>query len=409
MNLGQSFLIALGMLRLHKLRAFLTMLGVIIGVMSVTLIVMISGAFQSYLEAQFAKIGSDTIFVAFNPSRLERGEIQGDLDALKLEDIDYIKERTGSIELASGYREAGRHSVRFGDVELKDVGVRAIDQNFIELNRIELKRGRYISERDQTEKANVCILSNDAATQIFKSEDPLGKFVTMDGITLQVIGISEPLEMMGDRDTKTVFMPLATANAKWLGGTRIDLILLRAKKGIKIDDALEDVWKAMMAKSHNRALYMVESSQNVLKVFQGVVGVAGAALAAVAALSLLVGGIGIMNIMLVSVTERTKEIGLRKAVGAKRPAILAQFLVEAATLSLVGGLIGMGIAWMLGNLVTLWTISLQWPNKDGLATPFPISAALMASAFSAMIGMVFGFYPAVSAARLDPIVALRRE
>ncbi|MBX7133977.1 MAG: ABC transporter permease [Fimbriimonadaceae bacterium] len=397
------------MLRLHKLRAFLTMLGVIIGVMSVTLIVMISGAFQSYLESQFAKIGSDTIFVAFNPSRLERGQIQGDLENLRLEDIEYLKERTGKIELASGYREAGRHTVKAGDKELKDVGVRAIDQNFIELNRIELKEGRYINEKDNEEKANVCVISADTAKGLFKDDDPIGKYVTMQGLTLQVIGISEPLEMMGDRNTTVMFMPLATANAKWLGGTKVDLILLRAKKGVKIDDALEDVWKALMAKSNNRALYMVESSQNVLKVFQGVVGVAGAALAAVAALSLLVGGIGIMNIMLVSVTERTKEIGLRKAVGAKRPAILTQFLVEAATLSLIGGLIGMGIAYMLGNLVTLWTISLEWPNKDGLATPFPLPAAIMASLFSAMIGMVFGFYPAVSAARLDPIVALRRE
>jgi putative ABC transport system permease protein len=214
---------------------------------------------------------------------------------------------------------------------------------------------------------------------------------------------------MGDRDTKTLFMPLATANSKWLGGNQIDLILVRPTKAVTVDDALEEIHRALMAKSKNRSLYMVESSQNVLKVFQAVVGVAGAALAAVAALSLLVGGIGIMNIMLVSVTERTKEIGLRKAVGAKRGAILGQFLVEAATLSLVGGLIGMGIAWMLGNVVTLWTIQAQWPNKDGLATPFPLPAAIMASAFSAMIGMVFGFYPAISASRLDPIVALRRE
>ncbi|HRI43641.1 MAG TPA: ABC transporter permease [Fimbriimonadaceae bacterium] len=409
MNLGQSFLIALGMLKLHKMRAFLTMLGVIIGVMSVTIIVMISGAFQSYLEAQFAKIGSDTIFIAFEPSRLERGQIQGDLDRLRLTDIDYLKERTGSIEIASGYREAGRHTVKFGESEVKNVGVRAVDQNFIELNRIELKEGRYISEQDQTQRANVCVLSSDAAKAIFGQEAPVGKYVTMGGITLQVVGVSEPLELMGDRDTKTLFMPLATANAKWLGGDRIDLILVRPKKSVKVDDALEEIHQALMAKSKNRSLYMVESSQNVLKVFQSVIGVAGAALAAVAALSLLVGGIGIMNIMLVSVTERTKEIGLRKAVGAKRGAILGQFLVEAATLSLVGGLIGMGIAWTLGNLVTLWTIQAQWPNKDGLATPFPLPAAIMAATFSAMIGMVFGFYPAVSASRLDPIVALRRE
>jgi putative ABC transport system permease protein len=124
---------------------------------------------------------------------------------------------------------------------------------------------------------------------------------------------------------------------------------------------------------------------------------------------LLVGGIGIMNIMLVSVTERTKEIGLRKAVGAKRGSILTQFLVEAGTLSLVGGLIGMSIAYGIGQVASMATASMHWPSKSGLEMPFPILAAVFAAMFSAMIGMVFGLYPAMSAARLDPIVALRRE
>ncbi len=116
-----------------------------------------------------------------------------------------------------------------------------------------------------------------------------------------------------------------------------------------------------------------------------------------------------MNIMLVSVTERTREIGLRKAVGATQGSVLLQFLIEAAMLSLVGGLIGMGLAWMVGNLVTLVTMTQRWPTPEGLATPFPVLAAILSAGFSALIGMVFGFYPAVSASRLDPIVALRRE
>jgi putative ABC transport system permease protein len=132
-------------------------------------------------------------------------------------------------------------------------------------------------------------------------------------------------------------------------------------------------------------------------------------LSAIAALSLLVGGIGIMNIMLVSVTERTREIGLRKALGARRGTILLQFVVESATLSLVGGLIGMAIAYSFGSVVTVMTQQFKWPNEGGLATPFPVSAAAGAMMFSAFIGVVFGFYPALSASRLDPIVALRRE
>jgi putative ABC transport system permease protein len=132
-------------------------------------------------------------------------------------------------------------------------------------------------------------------------------------------------------------------------------------------------------------------------------------LASVAALSLLVGGIGIMNIMLVSVTERTKEIGLRMALGARRKVILTQFIIEAAFLSLVGGLIGMSIAWGFGLIITIITKAMKVPSEAGLAAPFPVSAAIVAAGFSAAIGMVFGFFPAMNAAKLDPIVALRKD
>ena len=172
---------------------------------------------------------------------------------------------------------------------------------------------------------------------------------------------------------------------------------------------MDDIWKALMLKSGNKKVYRVDSAESILLVFNGLIAAAGGLLSAIAALSLLVGGIGIMNIMLVSVTERTKEIGLRKALGAKSSLVLTQFIVEAATLALVGGLIGMGIAYGLGTVVTLITKQMKWPNDAGLATPFPVSAAIGAMGFSAFIGVIFGFYPALSASKLDPIVALRRE
>ncbi|MCE9557572.1 MAG: ABC transporter permease [Armatimonadetes bacterium] len=409
MGFLQSFLVALNMLRLHKLRAFLTMLGVIIGVMSVTLIVMLSEGFKTYLADQFSKIGSDTIYLTFNRRELQRGDTSGGVEQLTMSDKQYVLDRCNMIQIASGYREAGNRTVRAGETELKDVKARAVDAGFFELNRVPLLRGRLINDKDNESVNSVAVVSESAGKKLFKGTDPIGKTVIMDGLTVEIVGISEKLELMGERSDDLIFVPLSTANKKWLGGDQVDLILMRAKPGAKVAEALEQVWQALMTKTGNRPIYSVESSENVLKIFQGIIGGAGMVLAGIAALSLLVGGIGIMNIMLVSVTERTREIGLRKAVGAKFGAILTQFLIEAATLSLVGGLIGMGIAYLLGLVITSVTAGMQIPDKNGWQTAFPMGAAIMASGFSAAIGMVFGFFPAMTAAKLDPIVALRTE
>lgn len=214
---------------------------------------------------------------------------------------------------------------------------------------------------------------------------------------------------MGDSNARLVLVPLTTAQSKWVGGKRLDFMMLRPKPGVDMDKALDAVWEALMLRSDNRAIYRLDSRVSIMNVLTGLVGAAGVILAAIAALSLLVGGIGIMNIMLVSVTERTKEIGLRKAIGAPQGAILQQFLIEASTLSLIGGLIGMFIAWSMGNFITIITAIKEFPTPDGLATPFPVVAGILAALFSAVIGVIFGLYPAMSAARLDPIVALRQE
>jgi putative ABC transport system permease protein len=409
MNVLQSFLIALGMLRLHKLRAFLTMLGVIIGVMSVTMIVMVSNGFQYYLDGQFKKLGADTMFIFFDPGRRGNGQTAGGVDGLKSDDLRFLTSRVRSLDIASGVSQVPSEKVTYGTRSMDNPLIYAADQNFQELNRNKMVAGRTINAQDVANARSVCVIGEDVRDRLFPDKQALGKLILLPGVALEVVGVVEKQSFLGDSTARMLMVPITTAQMKWIGGRNLSMILLRAKPGYKVDDVMEDVWEAMMIRSHNKAIYRIDSNESILKVFGGIVGAAGGILAAVAALSLLVGGIGIMNIMLVSVTERTKEIGLRKAVGAKRGSILTQFLVEAATLSLIGGLIGMGIAWGLGQVVGIVTATQKWPSAEGLQSPFPIPAALMAALFSALIGVVFGLYPALSASKLDPIVALRHE
>jgi len=409
MNLVQSFRIAIEMLRLHKLRAFLTMLGVIIGVMSVTIIVMVSSGFQYFMTNEFQKLGSDTIFVFYDPGRLQRGATSGPINGLKNDDVAYLLNRVSAIDIAAPILQVPSQKVVNADRELKNPRIYATDENFATLNRVGVDRGRYLSPADVRERANVCMIGQEVESRLFPNKDSLGKYVTFQGITLEVVGVLQRVDIMGETNARDILLPYTTAQDKWVGGDNLMMITLRPRAGVSVKDAMDAVWQAMMVKSGNKPIYRVDSRESMLEIFGKIFTVAGTVLAAIAALSLLVGGIGIMNIMLVSVTERTREIGLRKAVGARSGSILLQFLVESAMLSVIGGLIGMGLAWILGLGVTALTSSLNWTSQGGLPTPFPLVAAILATLFSAMIGVVFGLYPAVSASQLDPIVALRRE
>jgi putative ABC transport system permease protein len=409
MSVFQSVLVALDMLRLHKLRAFLTMFGVIIGVMAVTMTVMISNGFQTYMTNQFSKIGAKTITIVFDPGFRQRGQSVGNLDGLRYADVKMLRERCSSLDIISPSVMVPAEKVVFNDKTLDKPRVYGGNLDNLKLNAVEVEEGRLYTQEEIDGRANVGVIGTDVRDQLFGKEKAVGKLLTLSGVTVEVIGVAKKQTIFGDSNGKDIYLPFTSAQSKWIGGDKIAYIQATPKAGVKPEDAMDDIWKALMIKSQNRKVYRVDSAESILSVFNSLISSAGLLLSAIAALSLLVGGIGIMNIMLVSVTERTREIGLRKALGARRGTILLQFVVESATLSLVGGLIGMAIAYSFGSVVTVMTQQFKWPNEGGLATPFPVSAAAGAMMFSAFIGVVFGFYPALSASRLDPIVALRRE
>jgi putative ABC transport system permease protein len=408
-NLWNSFLIAVEMLRMHKLRAALTVLGIVIGVMAVTLIVMFSEGFRAYIRTEFGRLGTDTLFVFYDPGRRRPGESVGFVEGLKMADAEYLRTRARTIGIVSAYADLGAKQVRYGDRDVPDARVNGVDEHFLDLNRFRILQGRAFLRTDLDLRANVCILGTELRDRLFPNENPLGKRVILKGIVLEVVGVLEKFEFMGQSTEDMLLVPITTVQDKWLGGDRLAVILMRPKPGIRVDTAMQEVWELMMLRSQNRPVYRVDSRESVLNILGNIIRVAGIVLGGVAALSLLVGGIGVMNIMLVSVTERTREIGLRKAVGARRFHILVQFLVEAGVLCLAGGLIGMGLGWVLGHLVSWATRAADLLGGTGLVVAFPLWAALLAVAFSALVGMVFGIYPAYSAARLHPIEALRFE
>ena len=404
----QSLLIAVRALRVNKMRALLTMLGIIIGIAAVIAMVAIGAGASKMISDQITSIGSNLLLVI--PGSTTSGGMRsgsGSTQTLTYDDAKAIKSECPSVaEVAPMVRGSGQ--VVYGNQNWSTV-LSGVTSEMLVVRDWALVSGRNISQSDVDGATKNCLIGQTVADNLFGASDPLGKIVRIKKIPFTVIGLlaGKGQSPQGQDQDDIIFVPLRTAQRKLFGGQFPDVIgaMMVQAKGADVLKNAEQETTALLNQRHRigptrEVDYMVRNLSEILAVAEQSSKVMSLLLGAVASISLLVGGIGIMNIMLVSVTERTREIGIRIAIGAKKRDILLQFLTEAVLLTTCGGIIGM-LLGVAGARVVASLVG--WPTLVSLHT------MVIAFGFSAAVGVFFGFYPARKAASLNPIDALRYE
>lgn len=405
----ESLWVAFDTLRTHKLRSFLTMLGVIFGVMAVVVMVALIEGARSSVVAEFEKLGSDVILVTFDPSeRIRREDRGGTVEGLKLVDLEAIR-NLPNLRAVAVERQLGEKEFIYQGEKVRAPLI-GVNEDYLTVRALEMERGRFFEPFEIQQGEKLLVLGYDTAQKLFGDKDPIGQSVLVDGTQAQVIGVLKKRGRgFGENLDAEAYIPLQAALRRWAGDESLTMIMAMPYTREQTSVAMDAIWETLMRLHNNQPDFRVDTLESILSAITRVISLFGVLLGGIAGLALLVGGIGIMNIMLVSVTERTREIGLRKAVGAQKWHILVQFLIESATLATIGGLIGMGLGWGLGELIEFVTKQSGAFGENGLSFYFPLWAGVGAFLFSASVGVVFGLYPAWRAANLDPIVALRYE
>ncbi|WP_322801579.1 ABC transporter permease [Thermoflexus sp.] len=413
MNLVEGFRIAIASLMANKMRSFLTMLGVIIGVASVIALLSIGRGTQEAVRAQIERIGTNLIFIT--PGSIRVGGIaqaQGSAPTLTYDDARALMDLPGVASVAPVFQTSAQ--VIYGRTNLR-VSVQGVTPAFFIARNLQVASGDPIAPSHVETGAPVAVLGANVAAQLFPDGDPIGGFVRLNNLPFRVIGVLAPVGGTGfGSPDNQIFVPLPTAvqrlarGGQFRGSEVVSQILVQANGADQIPAVMEAI-RATLRERH-RLLdgdeddFTMVSQQDLIQASAQITGTLTIFLGAIAAISLIVGGIGIMNIMLVSVAERTREIGLRKAVGARRRDILLQFLTEAVTLSGLGGLIGVGLGIGMANLIR------GIPVGTGTLRPVVAGDVIaLALLFAVAVGVFFGIYPAFRAAALNPIEALRYE
>ena len=408
MDFLQTLKIALRALRTNKMRSFLTMLGIIIGIAAVIAMMAVGSGASFVISQQIASIGSNIVLVI--PGSTTSGGLRtgtGGAQTLSSDDAKAMMTDCPSVAYAAGtVRTAGQ--IVNGNMNWSSVIMGGTPELF-EIREWPVASGRPISQQDEDGAVKVCLLGQTVAENLFGSADPVGNIVRIKKIPFTVIGVLERKGQspQGQDQDDAVFVPLRTAQRNLVRSQRtgiVSAIIVKAKSEEVISKAESEI-QSLLNQRHRitnskEPDFSTRNLSEILAVAEQSAKAMSLLLGAVASISLLVGGIGIMNIMLVSVTERTREIGIRMAIGAKRYDILLQFMTEAVLLTMLGGIIGIALG---AGGATLVSRLLEWP------TLISLQSIVIAFVFSAIVGIFFGFYPARKAAGLNPIDALRYE
>jgi len=408
MSSAEGLRIALQSLWANKLRSFLTMLGVVIAVAAVIAVVTFTSGLDRYVAERVFRLGTDVFIVSkispviTNVDQMIEGEKRKDLT---MEDYQAVREACNrcSIVAASVLNPSGH--VRYAEHSINDTWVRGMTPSMATVLDLSLSEGRMLNDTDEDNRSGVAVIGTDVVENLFPSQHPLGQEIRIDGQLYRVIGVGEKQgKTLGLSLDNYVAIPISTFLKQYGSHTSIRISGKAHGVGSQLNAAIDEVRVVLRARRHDAPghpdSFVAETNDNFLSLWRNLTQTLFITITAIAAIALVVGGIVIMNIMLVSVTERTREIGIRKAMGARRQDVLKQFLIESATLALLGGCLGVVFGITLAKTVTALI---------GMPSAVRLWAVLASLTVATSVGLFFGVYPARRAATLDPIAALRFE